>query len=147
MVADPAVVGHMHIGHEEARRPDDGAPGSGGAAVDGAVFPDGGIRTDLRPRFLAAILGILRITADQGALTNANSRAETDLLLQCGARPQDAVVANLHAGTDKHPGPDLDPDTQLRAGIDDRRGMDAGCAHRSTTRASISASVASWPST
>ena len=72
--------------------------------------------------------------------------AQPDVLLQPGAGPDAAAVSHRHPRADHGPGTDLDPDAQLGAGVDDRGGMDRP-GHRSTTRAIISASATTLPST
>jgi len=137
LVADHAVVSHVAGGHDEAARADDRVVPVVGGAVDGHVLADRGLLPDGDPHGVAGLeLQILRLAADDGAVTDAAACAQ-------GHRPfQHHVSANLriardaHLGADHAVGTDAHARVHLGAWIHDGGGMQAGAvSHRDFPRA------------
>ena len=94
-VADPVVVGHVHVGHQEAVGADHGgAPGPGGA-VDRDALADQVAVADHEARLLPGKGHVLRLAAEHGALVDSVVRAE------CREAPQYRVRADLAAVADR----------------------------------------------
>jgi hypothetical protein len=64
VVADVAVVGEMHVRHDEAPGADRGLERRGGSAVDRRVLANDGSLPDLDPGLLTGVLEVLRISAE-----------------------------------------------------------------------------------
>ena len=107
-----------------------------------AVLPGEGIG----PEVIDATLEVLGRAAEDRALADRDTGGQAHVPLERGPGPDPAPVADHHVGTDDRERADLDLQPELRAGIDERRRVNAG-GHRSTTAAIISASTATLPST
>ena len=154
VIPDPAVVGHVGVGHDEAVAPHPCDPRGRRAPVQGRVLADRGAGADLQRALLAVVLEVLGIGAHRGAVV------DLAVLADAGGPLQQRVGPHLHPVGQAHLRPDDGERThahrvrQLGVGVHDGRGVaDArlqprqGGAHRSMTRASSFASVTTWPST
>src|SRR5690349_24652358 len=139
-------MGQVHIGHDEAARADGGAEALRGAAVDGGVLADDRAGADLHPGLLALELEVLGVAAEDRAVAHAHVFGENDVLDQPRPRTKSAAVADGDLRSHHHPRADHDAGAKPDRRIDDGRGVNLA-AHRSTTRAIISASATTFPST
>src|SRR5687768_10200715 len=79
VVANDAIVGHMHPGHQKVVIPNPRAPAaSAGSSMDVDVFAKDVMGTDYQERFLARELQILRLCSDHAkrkeAIAGSDSR-------------------------------------------------------------------------
>ena len=113
VVAYVAVMGQVHVRHDEAPRSDGGFESRGGAAVDRGVLANDGALTNLDPGFLAIVLEVLRVATEHRSIADQHVFRQTHVLLQGGARSDAAAIAHRHAGSDDREGTDGDAFTQL----------------------------------
>src|SRR5690606_5381826 len=141
-----AVVCHVHVAHQEAIGAHRGDSRCGGAAVDGRVLTDDGALTDLDPGLLAGILEVLRRSSEDGASADLSLGRHTNISFESDARRDPGTAADVHRWANDRERTDLDVVVDLGGRINQDGGVDSA-AHRSTTRAIISASHTAWPST
>src|SRR5574338_1513246 len=136
----------MYVAHNEAAPAHHGPVAVRGGPIDGGVLANDRPGADLDPGLLAAEFEVLRVAADDRAVADTHVLRQRDVAHQPRARAQPAAVADGDVRPHHHPWPDLDVLAHARRGIDQRRRVD-GRAHRLTTRAIISASATTFPST
>ena len=90
-----------------------------------------------------AVLEVLRIAAQDRPVADPHVLGQPHVALQRCPGADAAAVAHRHLGADDGPRSDRHAGTQPGRGVDQRGRVD----HRSTTRAIISASATTWPST
>src|SRR6185295_17241685 len=106
VVTDLAVVGQMHVGHDEAARPHRGFKGGGGAPIDRGIFADDGAFAHLDPGFLPLILEVLRVTTEDRAVSHVHIIRQPDVPLESYPRRQAAAVAHYNVGANDGVRPD-----------------------------------------
>ena len=143
IVSDVAVVGEVHVRHEETALPHGRLPGRRGSPVDGAVLPDHRRVAHFDPGVLAAVLQVLRVVAEHAAVPDPHAGADLDVALEHRVRGDLAALADRHPRSDDRVWPDRDVAPDVRGGIDQGGPVD----HRSTTVAIMSASATTCPST
>ena len=72
MVSNLAIVGNMHVGHNQAMRSNDRFPFVFGGSVDGDAFAYFGVITNFNGGFFSFEFKILRDYADYGTGKNFN---------------------------------------------------------------------------
>ena len=143
VVADDAIVRDVHVRHEKASRPDGRLPGGGAASIDRAILADDRTAPDFHPGFLALVLQVLGVVADDGAVADFHALTDARVALDDGVRGKRAALAYGDTRSDDAVGPDGNVGAKVGGRIDQRRAMN----HRSTTMAIISASATTCPST
>jgi len=124
IVADLRVVSHMRSGQKSAMVADTGHhTAARRAGVHGHIFADDVVGADLERAFLALEFQVLRRMTDRRERIDFGSRpnrrvtldddmaVQNDIVVQPRMRPDDAIGANAHIGTD------------AGCRIDDRRGV------------------------
>jgi hypothetical protein len=143
VVSNVAIVSEMYVRHDETSGTHRSLESCRGSAIDGRVLANDGTLSDLDPRFLAGVLEVLGVSAQNGAIPNQHILGQPHVLLERRARTDAAAVANGYPRSNDGIGSNRHAVPQLRRGINQRRRVD----HLSTTRAIISASATTWPST
>src|SRR4051812_12516865 len=146
IISDMAVVGQVDVGHDEAAGADRGLIRRGGPAIDGRVLADDGPLPDLDPGLLAIILEILGVATQDRAITNDDILGQAYVAAEGGARADAAAIAHGDLWPHHGKGADRYAGTELGRAVD-QSGRMYRRAHRSTTRAIISASATTCPST
>ena len=127
VIAHHAVVGHVAGGHQEAMRTHHGVVALVGGAVDGRVLADHGVLADANPGDgVLAILEVLGLGADDGAVAHAAAGPEPDAPLEDGVGADHHAVAHLDLGPDEGAGAHAHVRAQSRLGIHEGRGMNVG---------------------
>src|SRR5436190_11516723 len=150
LVADLAIVRDVDVVHDPVVVADAGDAGVlHGADVDRAELADRVAVADLERGVLAAVLLVLRYAADRVELRDPVVAADRRAALDHAVRPDDGARADANAGAHDAVGADFDVAGQLRAGLDDRRRVNARHAPYSTARTAHinAASTAVSPST
>src|SRR5258706_6021979 len=137
IVADDAVMGDVHVRHEEAARPHRRLAGRGAAAVDRAVLPDDRAAADLDPRLLALVFQVLGIVPDDRAVPDLHAVAHARVALEDGVRRDAAALAHRDPRADHAIRPDRNVRAELGGRVDER----GPAEHLSTPLAIISASA------
>src|SRR5712692_10090998 len=146
LVFQHAIVRDVCVAHDVTASADHGAAGGRGAAVDRGVFANPCPLADLDASRFAPILEILRLTAHHRPDPDIAATPHDRIALDHRVRRHPGVVGQCHPGSHhcvrshRHVAP------EGGAPVDHGRGVDE-IVHWSTTRAIISASAATCPST
>ena len=142
IIADNAVMRDMGIGQKSAAVADFGDHTAAlGARIHGHPLADQAIGTDLERGWLAVEFQILRLVTDRGkgkhfcARADGGASGNNGMTEQFHTITQDSMRSDRAKRTDSHIG------TQLRGGIDNRKGMD--CAHLFYSKTSMALTSAS----
>src|SRR6185369_1439786 len=95
VVADHAVVRHVHADHEKVARSDASRLTFAVGPVKSAILPNDVVVADFEITRLAFELHILRLTADYGVFKDTISGPEARVLLDDGVGPDLAIWANF----------------------------------------------------
>ena len=125
VVADVAVVRHVHVGHEDVVIADArDAAAARGAAVHGDELAKDVAGADRQPGVLAVELEILRNLADRRERVDLAVVAELGSAVDHRRGADAAVRAGAHQRPDDRVGADRRAAADLRARVDDRRRVD-----------------------
>ena len=121
VVADLAVVRHMHIGHDPVVAADAGDAGIlRGAQVEGAEFAYGVVVADLKARRFACVFLVLRDLAERAELKDAVMRPMRGMPARSPHADRPSARTDLDMFADDGIGADLDVVGQLRVRMNDR---------------------------
>lgn len=99
MVPELAVVGDVRVAEQQVVRPDPRRQTLVSAAVNGAVFPEHIVIADFKMRWLALILEVLGLAANDGKGEKLISLSEFRMALQNDMRMEHAVVTECDIRT------------------------------------------------
>ena len=119
-VTDPAIVGDMHIGHEQAVTADLGdPPAADRAAAEGATLADDIAITDLKARGLPSVFKVLRRFADGTELKYFVFNTDSCRPVDNNVRTDPGAVADFNIRPDDGKRPDLYTLPEPRTRVDD----------------------------
>ena len=144
-VGDLAIMRNVHVGHDPVVVADTRhANVLRGAEVEGAELADRVALADLEPRRLAGVFLVLRHRAERAELEDAVVAADRRVAFDDAVRADARALVDAHVRTNDGVGVDADRFAELRAGFDDRGGVDRRHAELSRRGASCT-SIAPTP--
>src|SRR5688572_3860379 len=146
IVAEPAIVRPVCIGHQEGMGPDDRGPVLFGTAVNGHILTDAALIADAQERALTAVFEVLGGAPQRRADPEVAVPTDGRPAVNDGVRTDVCSVAGTDVFADHSIGADVDilPEFGLR--MDGRGGMNAHVCSAISIACS-SASAASLPFT
>ena len=124
LVADDAIVRHVHVGQQPVAVADAGDAAAGaGAAADGREFAHDVVVADVQLGALAREFLVLRVAADRGVPVEMVALADAGGARHRAVRAEDRVVADLDPCTDHAVRTDAHVRAEARRRVDHRGGM------------------------
>ena len=118
MIADEAIMSHVHISHNQCVTTDTGQAATfHRAAVDGHELPNGIVVANLQARRFALVAEVLRRQADRGERKETVVRTDFARPFDCDVGNQFAALPQLDIRPDHAVGADLAPGSDTRSGV------------------------------
>ena len=121
VVADHAIMGDVHVGHQPVVVADAGHPAAFlGAAIEGDEFADHVAVANLQARLFTVEFLVLRRRAERGELPDPVVAADPGRPVDDHVRPDRRAIADFHILADDAESADADVAADFRARIDQR---------------------------